>query len=109
MINELKNRDYHIVSNGSDSNLFVIDLRNKLVNGFELENILDRARIYANRTGLHLDTDYEAPSGIKLSSIYMTSRGAVEKDFVEMTKLFDEGVNISKEIIEKYGYNYNRK
>lgn len=54
-----------------------------------------------------MDKNYDSSSGVKLCASYMTSRGCVESDFKEIANLFDESVEISMKMVEKYGYSFS--
>ncbi len=74
-------RDYTIVSGGTDNHLILIDLRNKNVNGKEIENALVKADITCNKNMVPYDD--KSPfitSGIRLGTPAITTRGLKEND-----------------------------
>ncbi|KRX05059.1 Pyridoxal phosphate-dependent transferase [Pseudocohnilembus persalinus] len=103
----LQELGYQIVSGGSDTNLCVVDLRNTKSNGSELSQILEQAHIFAQKTRLPQDLDFEICSGLRLSTSYMTSRGCDQNDFIEIANLFHKGVSLTTDIVSGYGYDYN--
>jgi glycine hydroxymethyltransferase len=75
----LHERGLRIVSGGTDSHLFLVDLRPKGVTGKEAEAALGRAHITVNKNSI--PNDPEKPfvtSGIRLGSPAITTRGFTE-------------------------------
>ena len=91
MAKELINRDYTIFSGGTDNHLFLVDLRNKNITGIEAQNILEKAGIILNRNIIPFD-DRSAfePSGIRIGTAAVTTRGLVESDMLQIVALIDE-------------------
>lgn len=52
---ELHNRDFNIISGGTDNHLFLIDLTSQPVKGKRAEEVLDEAGITANKNGIPFD------------------------------------------------------
>jgi len=79
------NKDYHIISGGTDNHLMLIDLRNKNISGKKAENVLGKADITANKNMVPYD-DKSAfvTSGIRFGVAAITTRGMKEEhmDFV---------------------------
>ena len=72
----LTKRGLRIVSGGTDSHLFLVDLRPKKVNGKDAEAALGRAHITVNKNAI--PNDPEKPmvtSGVRIGSPAMTTRG----------------------------------
>ena len=72
-------KDYHIVSNGTDNHLLLIDLRNKNISG-KSEQVLVQADITANKNMVPFD-DKSAfvTSGIRVGVPAITTRGMKEE------------------------------
>jgi glycine hydroxymethyltransferase len=72
----LAERGVRIVSGGTDSHLFLIDLRAKRITGKDAEAALGRAHITVNKNAI--PNDPEKPtvtSGIRIGTPAMTTRG----------------------------------
>src|SRR6185503_8810091 len=72
----LAERGVRIVSGGTDSHLFLIDLRAKQITGKDAEAALGRAHITVNKNAI--PNDPEKPtvtSGIRIGTPAMTTRG----------------------------------
>ncbi|TAF54392.1 MAG: serine hydroxymethyltransferase, partial [Sphingobacteriia bacterium] len=73
---EFVQRDYHIISGGTDNHLMLIDLRNKNTSGKKAEQVLVQADITANKNMVPFD-DKSAfvTSGIRFGVAAITTRG----------------------------------
>ena len=88
---ELKKRGYKIVSDGTDTHLFVIDLRDKNITGFEAQEILESVGIITNKNLIPFDPlPPSITSGIRIGTPCITSRGMKEKDMIRIAEWIDE-------------------
>ena len=72
----LAKRGLRIVSGGTDSHMFLVDLRAKNVTGKEAEDALGRAHITVNKNAIPNDPQKPmVTSGIRIGSPAMTTRG----------------------------------
>ena len=55
MANEFSNRNYNIISGGTDNHMMLIDLRNKNITGKDAEESLVKADITANKNMVPFD------------------------------------------------------
>ena len=84
----LQDRGLRIVSGGTDSHLFLVDLRAKKITGKDAEAALGRARMTVNKNSI--PDDPEKPfitSGIRLGSPAVTTRGFTELECEELGHL----------------------
>ncbi|MDE1190805.1 MAG: serine hydroxymethyltransferase [Arachidicoccus sp.] len=74
-------KDYNIISNGTDNHLMLIDLRNKNISGKKAEQALVKAEITANKNMVPFD-DKSAfiTSGVRFGVAAVTTRGMKEND-----------------------------
>lgn len=73
--------DYHLISEGTDNHMMLIDLRNKNITGKEAEEALGRAGITVNKNMVPFDTQSPfVTSGIRVGTPAVTTRGFVESD-----------------------------
>jgi glycine hydroxymethyltransferase len=79
---------WRIVSGGTDNHLFLIDLRSKGVDGVWAQDVLDSVNITANRNSIPYDPmpPYK-PSGLRLGTAAMTTRGFNEEAFRKVAVL----------------------
>jgi len=84
----LQNEGVRVVSGGTDSHMFLIDVFAKGIKGKEAEKALDDAYITANKNAIPFDTNPPLnPSGIRLGSPAVTTRGFHESEMTEVGKL----------------------
>ena len=84
----LQERGLRIVSGGTDSHLFLVDLRPKKVTGKDAEAALGRAHITVNKNAI--PNDPEKPmvtSGVRIGSPAMTTRGFRKAEAEQLANL----------------------
>merc|ERR1719506_3143538 len=69
---------HEIVSGGTDNHLVLINLKAKGVNGAKVETICDLVNIATNKNTVPGDKSALNPSGLRLGTPAMTSRGLLE-------------------------------
>ncbi|MBC7744884.1 MAG: serine hydroxymethyltransferase [Flavobacterium sp.] len=85
------NRNYQIISGGTDNHLMLIDLRNKNVNGKVAEKALEDAGITVNKNMVPFDDKSPfVTSGIRVGTAAITTRGLKEKHMDEIVDLIDQ-------------------
>ena len=95
---ELKKRDFRLITGGSDNHLSLIDLRNKKMGGKEAESLLEKAGITINKNAIPNDPAPPAdPSGIRLGTPAITTRGMKSKEMIEIAHVIDEVIT-TKEV-----------
>lgn len=83
-------RDYHIISGGTDNHMMLIDLRNKNITGKAAELALVKAEITANKNMVPFDDKSPfVTSGIRVGTAAITSRGLKEVDMEKIVILID--------------------
>ena len=81
-------RGLRIVSGGTESHVFLVDLRPKNLTGKEAEAILGQAHITCNKNGIPNDPQKPfVTSGIRLGSPAMTTRGFKEAEAEQVGNL----------------------
>ena len=87
----LQARGYRIVSGGTDSHLVLVDIFAKGVRGKEAEKALDEAYITVNKNAIPFDVNPPLnPSGVRLGSPAVTTRGFREEEMREVGDLIAE-------------------
>ena len=84
-------RDYNIISGGTDNHMMLIDLRNKNISGKDAELALVKADITANKNMVPFDD--KSPfitSGIRFGTPAITTRGLKELDMIVIVSLIDK-------------------
>ena len=86
----LVSRGFHLVTGGTDNHLMLIDLTNKGVTGKIAAKALDAAGIVLNYNAVPYDIRKPFdPSGIRLGTAAVTSRGFQEAQMVQIGKWID--------------------
>ncbi len=90
----LMDAGFRVVSGGTDTHLLLLDVFSKGLRGKEAEKALDRARITVNKNAIPFDTNPPFnPSGIRLGSPAVTTRGFEEAEMREVGALIAEVLN----------------
>jgi glycine hydroxymethyltransferase len=88
---ELTARDFNLVSGGTDNHLILIDLTSKKVIGKKAAQALDRAGIICNYNTVPYDPRKPfSPSGIRIGTPSVTSRGMRESEMRQIAAWMDE-------------------
>jgi glycine hydroxymethyltransferase len=84
----LMDQGFRIVSGGTDTHVMLLDVFSKGLRGKEAEKALDAARITVNKNAIPFDTNPPMnPSGIRLGSPAVTTRGFGEAEMREVGAL----------------------
>lgn len=96
MANEFINKGYKIVSNGTDNHLMVVDLSNKGLVGKLAEQVLETIGISVSRSTIPNDPNPPMnPSGIRIGTPAVTTRGMKEMEMKKIVDLIDQALNNS--------------
>ncbi|MEC8832734.1 MAG: serine hydroxymethyltransferase, partial [Bacteroidota bacterium] len=91
MAKAFMDKDYKVISGGTDNHMMLIDLRNKDISGKEAEQVLVKADITANKNMVPFDD--KSPfitSGIRFGTSAITTRGLKEADMETIVGFIDE-------------------
>ena len=84
-------KDYHIISGGTDNHMMLIDFRNKNITGKDAEKALVKAEITVNKNMVPFDDKSPfVTSGIRVGTAAVTTRGLKEADMEIIVGLIDE-------------------
>jgi len=89
---ELAKRDYKIISGGTDNHLFLVDIVASVgMSGEEASTLLEKSNITVNKNAIPNDTRKPwDPSGIRIGTPAITTRGMKEKDMAKIAEFIDE-------------------
>lgn len=73
-------------------------MRSKKLDGARIETILNDVDIYINKNTVPGDKSALIPSGIRIGSPAMTTRGCLEKDFVQIMSFLNRGTEIATKV-----------
>jgi glycine hydroxymethyltransferase len=93
LASELNARGYDLVTGGTDNHLLLIDLTNKKTTGKEAEDALGKAGITVNKNTVPFDPRPPfSPSGIRLGTPALTTRGLKEDHMVQVAEWIDQAI-----------------
>ncbi|MFA6553739.1 MAG: serine hydroxymethyltransferase [Patescibacteria group bacterium] len=86
--------DFKLVTGGTDNHLILIDLTNKNISGQEAETLLDEVGITVNKNTVPFDPRKPMdPSGIRLGTPALTTRGFTEADMKVVAEVIAETIH----------------
>ncbi|MBI4173814.1 MAG: serine hydroxymethyltransferase [Candidatus Aenigmarchaeota archaeon] len=93
LADSLLDHGFTLVTGGTDNHLILADLRNKGVTGKEAETCLDQAGITVNKNMIPYDSRKPFdPSGIRLGTPAITTRGMKESDCKHVGQLIADAI-----------------
>jgi len=97
LASELLKRGFHLVTGGTDNHLILIDLRNRGISGKDAQNRLEKAGIIVNKNTIPFDPNPPFhPSGIRLGTPALTTRGMKEKEMKKIAFWISEVISKPK-------------
>ncbi len=89
----LTEHGFRVVTGGTDNHLLLLDLRPKNVSGLEAQETLDLVNITLNKNTIPYDPNPPMkPSGVRLGTPAMTSRGMKEQDMVKIADFINQAI-----------------
>lgn len=107
----LQAKGYKVVTGGTEVHMLLLDLRSHGISGAKAERILEEVSIACNKNTVPGDKSAMNPSGIRLGTPAITTRGLVEADIDKVTDFIDQALKIAKEANKISGpklVDYNR-
>lgn len=99
----LLERGFKLVTGGTDNHLMLVDLRSVGLDGQTGERILEENGITANRNTIPGDISAFKPSGLRLGTPAVTTRGMKEKEMQLIAELMRRSLvdkeNVSQEVV----------
>lgn len=83
---EMKKLGFEIVGGGTESHLFLVDVRKIGLDGLEAEKMLEKENILVNRNLIAKDTSPLRPSAIRLGTYWVTAKGLKEKEMKKIAQ-----------------------
>ena len=98
---EMINRKFHVVSDGTDNHLFMIDLRPTFtdMNGKQAQNLLDSVNVTLNKNTVPNET--RSPfqtSGIRIGTPAITSRGMKADEVIKIADIVSTTLNNAEDL-----------
>ena len=95
LADELKTRGYKLVGGGTENHLILINMMaSRNINGEIAEKTLDKVGLTANKNAIPADPEPPfRPSGLRLGTPAVTTRGLTESDMADLARWIDEAIN----------------
>ncbi|MCD6177759.1 serine hydroxymethyltransferase [bacterium] len=102
MVEVFKDQGFRVISNGTDNHLFVIDISPTGLSSLFIQQELEKVNIFVNRNMIPFDKRSAFdPSGIRMGTPAITTRGLKEKDCQEVAYLVCELIKNIKSASKK--------
>lgn len=90
MCNEFISMGYKVITGGTDNHLFLLDLTDTGLTGKEVQDELDKHHITLNKNCVPNEKrSPQQASGVRIGTAAMTTKGYIEKDFIEVARKID--------------------
>lgn len=89
---------HKLATGGTDNHLLLLDCGNKGVNGRKVEKVCDLAHITLNKNCIPGDTNAINPSGVRIGTCAMTTRGCTTADMEIIGAFIDRAVKIAVDV-----------
>lgn len=90
----LEGQGFTIVTGGTENHLMLVDLRNKGISGGKAEKILEYVNISVNKNTIPGDVSALNPSGIRIGTPAITTRGFKEKDMFYLADILSRVIKV---------------
>ena len=85
---------FHVITNGTDNHIVLVNLKNKGITGSKFEKIAEMCNVSVNKNTIATDKSALNPSGIRLGTSAMTTRGFIENDFEFVANIINDICNL---------------
>jgi glycine hydroxymethyltransferase len=93
-----KDLGYHLVTDGTDNHMVLLDLKPQALDGARVEAVLEQVNIACNKNTTPGDKSALTPMGIRIGAPAMTSRGLGEEDFKRIVSYIDTCIKLCKKV-----------
>lgn len=94
---------YKVVTGGTDNHLVWLDLRTDGLSGGKAERVLEEVSISVNKNTVPGDKSALNPSGLRIGTPALTTRGMKEEDMKKIVTFMDEAFKLAKKVQAKSG------
>jgi glycine hydroxymethyltransferase len=95
---ELMTRGFDIVTEGTDNHIVLVNLRNKNLTGSKIEYLCELVDISLNKNCIAGDKNAMSPSGIRIGTPAMVTRGFDKEEFTRIADFLVQLSDIAEEI-----------
>ncbi|MHC1716541.1 MAG: serine hydroxymethyltransferase [Candidatus Dojkabacteria bacterium] len=95
---KLIEHDFNLISGGTDNHLMLVDVTNKGMTGKQAEEVLEKVGITVNKNTIPFDERKPwDPSGIRIGTPALTTRGMKEKEMDKVAEFIDRALKETNE------------
>lgn len=94
----LEGHEFKIVTGGTDNHLMLVDLRNKGISGGKAEKLMEYVGISVNKNTIPGDVSALNPSGIRIGTPAITTRGLKENNMTYLADIINRVIDIGTKI-----------
>lgn len=105
---EFINKKYSLVSNGTDSHMVLVALKERGVDGARVEAVCEKMNIALNKNAIPGDKSALVPGGVRIGAPAMTTRGLGEADFARIAGYIDFAVEYALSLQQSLPKECNR-
>ncbi|XP_065218924.1 serine hydroxymethyltransferase isoform X2 [Planococcus citri] len=99
LASELEKLGFFVVTGGTDTHLVLVDLvKSFKVTGSKAEHVLELIDIACNKNTVPGDKSALNPSGLRLGTPALTTRGLSEDDMAQVASLIHKGILLAQEV-----------
>lgn len=98
----LEAKGFNIITGGTDNHLMLVDLRSKGISGGKAESILEYVNISVNKNTIPGDLSALNPSGIRIGTPAITTRGLKENDMQYLADIINRVIDLGVKIQSEY-------
>ncbi|NBO99420.1 MAG: serine hydroxymethyltransferase [Proteobacteria bacterium] len=103
LASKLIQRGFEVVTGGTDNHIVLVNLKTKGITGSKFEKIAEMCHVSVNKNTIATDKSALNPSGIRLGTSAMTTRGFIERDFVLVAEVIDQITGLCQRIQQRSG------
>jgi glycine hydroxymethyltransferase len=96
----LQDYGFDVITKGTDNHIVLVNLNSKRITGSKFEKIAELCNVSINKNTIATDKSALSPSGIRLGTPAMTTRGFKEKDIIFVAKVINDITNLCIKITE---------
>jgi glycine hydroxymethyltransferase len=101
LVNTFQKSGIDMVSGGSDNHLILVDLRSRGLSGNQVEKLCELVNISLNKNTVPGDKSAINPSGLRVGTPAMTSRGLVESDFQQVGEYIVRVIGVAERLVKQ--------
>lgn len=100
---ELISRGLRVSTDGTDNHIVLVNLSSQGITGTKLEKVCESVDISLNKNAVPGDKNAMNPSGVRIGTAAMTTRGCTEQHMTTIAEFLMRAIKITQDAQAKYG------